>query len=209
MWFLTLVSWIAIVIQLVFIVLSVAAGLYYLAELVEEYTKVTAQVIRYLILFCLFINGLYLIFEEFPLLMVLFGILSQVVHLVILQSFPYIELSSVPFISGLLLLIVNHYYAFSYFASNYFPFSQVLGYFTISLWLIPFAFFISLSANDNVLPTTIAGSYSDESSTLINSDSADIVSHYISFGRKKKIGLLSFLNNAKESLLPQRIKRNI
>lgn len=31
--------------------------------------------------------------------------------------------------------------------------SQVLGYFTICLWIVPFALFVSLNANDNVLPT--------------------------------------------------------
>lgn len=30
---------------------------------------------------------------------------------------------------------------------------QVLGYFTICLWIVPFALFVSLNANDNVLPT--------------------------------------------------------
>ena len=31
---------------------------------------------------------------------------------------------------------------------------QVMAYFTICLWLVPFSFFVSLSANENVLPTT-------------------------------------------------------
>lgn len=32
---------------------------------------------------------------------------------------------------------------------------QVLAYFTFCLWLIPFAFFVSLSAGENVLPSTV------------------------------------------------------
>ena len=31
-----------------------------------------------------------------------------------------------------------------------------MAYFTLFLWLVPFAFFVSLSANENVLPTTAA-----------------------------------------------------
>lgn len=31
---------------------------------------------------------------------------------------------------------------------------QVLSYFTLCLWIVPFALFVSLSANDNVLPMT-------------------------------------------------------
>lgn len=34
-------------------------------------------------------------------------------------------------------------------------FSKVLAYFTICLWVIPFAFFVSLSAGENVLPSTM------------------------------------------------------
>ena len=30
---------------------------------------------------------------------------------------------------------------------------QILGFFFVCLWLVPFGFFISLSANDMVLPT--------------------------------------------------------
>lgn len=40
----------------------------------------------------------------------------------------------------------------SYFQWN-FQLFQVLGYFTVCLWIVPFALFVSLSANDNVLPT--------------------------------------------------------
>lgn len=32
---------------------------------------------------------------------------------------------------------------------------QVLAYFTICLWVIPFSFFVSLSAGENVLPSTV------------------------------------------------------
>ena len=52
MWFLYLLSWISTVLQICFVTLAIAAGLYYLAELVEEYTAMTAKVRieRYLIL---------------------------------------------------------------------------------------------------------------------------------------------------------------
>ena len=49
MWFLLVLSWFAVLIQLAFVIVSVAAGLYYLAELVEEYTVIAAKVIKYLI----------------------------------------------------------------------------------------------------------------------------------------------------------------
>ena len=55
MWFLYLLSWLATVIQICFVTLAIAAGLYYLAEMVEEYTMMTAKVI----------SNLYLLFIPF------------------------------------------------------------------------------------------------------------------------------------------------
>ena len=46
MWFLYLLSWVSTVLQICFVTLAIAAGLYYLAELVEEYTVMTAKVSR-------------------------------------------------------------------------------------------------------------------------------------------------------------------
>uniref|UniRef100_A0A7N4P3L5 Protein TEX261 n=1 Tax=Sarcophilus harrisii TaxID=9305 RepID=A0A7N4P3L5_SARHA len=59
-----------------------------------------------------------------------------------------------PLLSAVL-VVVNHYLAFQYFAEEYYPFSEVLAYFTFCLWLIPFAFFVSLAAGENILPSTV------------------------------------------------------
>lgn len=76
---------------------------------------------------------------------------------------------------------------------------QVLAYFTICLWLVPFAFFISLSANENVLPTTTGARVS-------SSEESDVVSNY--FKKKgKKYGLLSFFKYAQDSILPQKVRK--
>jgi len=125
--------------------------------------------------------------------MVLLGIISHGVHWIILQSFPYFDLTGPPFVSGVVLLLINHYIAFSFFAGDFHPFSQVLGYFTMILWLVPFAFFISLSANENILPTSMP-STSEDNINLIP--------------RRKRWGLLSFLTTAKESILPQRLNKS-
>ena len=70
----------------------------------------------------------------------------ELIH--ILHNFYY------PFFSASALVIINHYLAFNFFGEHYYPFSEVMAYFTMCLWLVPFAFFVSLSANENVLPTT-------------------------------------------------------
>lgn len=199
MWFLYILSWIALIVQVCFITVAVAAGLYYLAELVEEYTVMTKRVVWWMNVITLSFYVGFLLFEDFPTSLIVCGIISQVAHLFILKTFPFVVIASPAFIVGVIMLIINHYLAFQYFASVYYSFSEVIAYFTLCLWLVPFALFVSLSANENVLPTVA------ETRPLL--DDNDVVSNY--FSRKgKKYGLLSLFNYAKDSVLPQRNKKS-
>ncbi|KAJ1525623.1 hypothetical protein ONE63_008842 [Megalurothrips usitatus] len=197
MWFLYVLSYVALLVQILFSVISIAAGLYYLAEIVEEYTVASKKVIWWMTVVSLSIYVGFLLFEDFPISMTVCGILAHLTHLFILNSFPVVVLSSPQFLLAIVMLVVNHYLAFSYFGNVYHPFSEVIGYFTLCLWLVPFALFVSLSANENVLPTHA------ETVPLLDND---VVSNYFS-RRGKKYGLLSFFNYAKESILPQRNKK--
>ncbi|KAK3096222.1 hypothetical protein FSP39_024613 [Pinctada imbricata] len=177
-----------------------AAGLFYLAELVEEYTVMTAKIIKYMITATTIVFIGLLLFEEFPLSMIVVGLLGNIAYFFVLQTFPYFDISSPSFILSIIFVIANHYFAFSHFSSVWYPFSDVLAYFTICLWVVPFAFFVSLSANENVLPTVTEGRINSMS------DEADVVSNY--FKRKgKKYGLLSLFKYAQDSVLPQRIRK--
>lgn len=194
-----LLSWIALVIQICVITLSVAAGLFYLAEIVEEYTVLTAKIIKYMLIGTTVIFLGLLLFEDLPLYMIVLGLVGNIAYFFVLQTFPYFELMSPAFLLSIALVVVNHYFAFSYFSTVWHPFSDVLAYFTICLWLVPFAFFISLSANENVLPMTTG-------TRVSTSEESDVVSNY--FKRKgKKYGLLSFFKYAQEGILPQRTRK--
>lgn len=130
------------------------AGLYYLAELVEEYSVIAKKCINVMIvLTTLFLTGFW-VFEDLPFSLLIFGLVAQILHWVIIQTFPYVSFTSPSFILAIILVLVNHYLAFSFFGTTYHTFAEVLSYFTLCLWMVPFALFISLSANDNVLPTT-------------------------------------------------------
>ena len=89
------------------------------------------------------------------------GFFLRLVHFWLWDFFftNFLELIQIPhnlilFLSASALVIINHYLAFNFFGEHYYPFSEVMAYFTMCLWLVPFAFFVSLSANENVLPTT-------------------------------------------------------
>lgn len=194
-----LLSWFATVVQICFATLAIAAGLYYLAEIVEEYTVYTAKLIKYLTLITLGIYiGLFL-FEELSTTMILVGVVAQITHLMLLQNFPFFTMTSPSFLLSIALVVVNHYLAFQFFGQNYYPFSEVMAYFTLCLWLVPFAFFVSLSANENVLPTT------SERKPLLH-DENDVVSNYF-LRKEKRNGLLAVFNGIKESVLPTRNKK--
>ncbi|KAI2662991.1 Protein TEX261 [Labeo rohita] len=192
MWFIYLLSWLSLVVQICFVTLAI--GLYYLAELIEEYTVATSRIIKYMIMFSTAVLvGLYL-FEGFPTLMIGVGLFTNLVYFGLLQTFPYIMLTSPNFILSCALVVLNHYMAFQYFAEEYYPFSEVLAYFTICLWVIPFSFFVSLSAGENVLPSTMQ-------------QGDDVVSNYFTKGKRgKRSGILLIFSFLKEAVLPSRQK---
>ncbi|KAK2511417.1 Tex261 [Columba guinea] len=98
MWFIYVLSWLSLLIQVAFVTLAIAAGLYYLAELIEEYTVVTRRIIKYMIWFSsAVLVGLYL-FEHFPGFMVGVGLFTNLVYFGLLQTFPFIVLTSSNFI---------------------------------------------------------------------------------------------------------------
>ncbi|XP_003739629.1 protein TEX261 [Galendromus occidentalis] len=202
MLFLTLLSWISSVFQIFVLVFCLACGLYYLAELVEEFTAATARVIRCLILIVITIHIGFVVFENFPLWMMVCGLLDQGSHLLVLKTFPLVDVTSPSFIAGLVLLVYNHYQAFSYFGANYHPMSEVLAYFILCLWIVPCAFLVSLSANDSILPTT-----AERTLLVDNGDSFTSSSYFSNRGPLRKYNLLGLFKSARESVLPQRVKR--
>ncbi|XP_072624856.1 protein TEX261 isoform X2 [Canis lupus baileyi] len=124
MWFMYVLSWLSLFIQVAFITLAVAAGLYYLAELIEEYTVATSRIIKYMIWFSTAVLiGLY-VFERFPTFMIGVGLFTNLVYFGLLQTFPFIMLTSPNFILSCGLVVVNHYLAFQFFAEEYYPFSE-------------------------------------------------------------------------------------
>jgi hypothetical protein len=84
----------------------------------------------------------FLLFEDFPTSLIVCGIISQVAHLFILKTFPFVVIASPAFIVGVIMLIINHYLAFQYFASVYYSFSEVCSSFT-SIYFIRKTFLFS------------------------------------------------------------------
>lgn len=93
--------------------------------MVEEYTVMAKRVISYLILTTTVIYVLFIFMDHLPWSMVLCGLATQAMHALIMTNFPYVKFTSLGFFGGLLLLIINHFLAFQFFAQNYYTFTEV------------------------------------------------------------------------------------
>ncbi|CAG0904536.1 unnamed protein product, partial [Darwinula stevensoni] len=97
------------------------------------------------------------IFEDLPTSLIACGAAGQLCHLLILRNFPYFDFTSPAFLFGI--ENVKEKYQMGHLVSTHqirkMEPPQILAYFTVCVWLIPFAFFVSLSANENVLPSYV------------------------------------------------------
>lgn len=123
--FLYILSYLSLLVQVSFITLSIAAGLYYLAELTEEYTVVAKKVIKCLTVFTCVVYLCLMLFENLTWFMIIFGLAAQAVHFIILSEFPFVKFISVHFLGAVSLWMLNHYLAFSFFHASYYPLSEV------------------------------------------------------------------------------------
>lgn len=127
------------------------------------------------------LHALLYITDSLPFLPLLFSIIA---HLVYLQNFssswPFISLTSPKFLLSCVLVVADHFIWFFHFAAvaqdakRYRPtkhrygggslkssssnepptFMDVAAFFAICVWFVPLFLFLSLSANDNVLPSS-------------------------------------------------------
>lgn len=167
--FLALLSYVGIVIGFFLLVLAIALGLYYLSELVEEHTEPTKRLLKKAIYGIIITHILLWLFDSFPFFKIMFLVLSYLVYLQNLSKFPYVELTSPIFLASCVLVIINHFMWFNYFLHPPTPLfqeqlrqgykapvipllSEVVSFFGLCVWFVPFALFVSLSSHDNLLP---------------------------------------------------------
>ncbi|CCC69708.1 hypothetical protein NCAS_0D01270 [Naumovozyma castellii] len=166
---LQIISILGTIFGFLFLTLSIASGLYYISEVVEEHTEPTKRFLTRAIYTIVIIQTLLILLDKFPFKLSLFSIASHVLYYQNLKKFPMISLTGPTFIGSCVAVVLNHYLWFKYFNNheippqfrfdpNYVPmrranFSEVASFFAICIWFIPFALFVSLSASDYILPT--------------------------------------------------------
>jgi len=165
---LTLTAYIGGYIFLCFVAGSLATGLYYLAELVEEYSKLTAKVLKHTIQGVALTHVLVYMLDGTPLKCLLVSLAACAAHSLMLKPFPYISLTSFEFIASFALTLVQTWLWIGYFREGfhidsrtygYYTTEMVMGFFLVMVWLVPFGFLMSLSSNDGVLPSSSTGNF--------------------------------------------------
>ncbi|KAG9785586.1 DUF396-domain-containing protein, partial [Aureobasidium melanogenum] len=178
MYILPILGYIGLILGFGFLTLSIASGLYYLSELVEEHSVFSAKLLRRLIYAVIVVQILLWLVDGFPWHLVLLGVASHFVYAINLRHFPTVKLSDPFFLLSCGLVILNHWLWFRHFGEPTVPggyrgappssrrdwysappvydqptFTEIASYFGICVWLVPFALFVSLSAGENVLPS--------------------------------------------------------
>lgn len=194
------------------ITLSVAAGLYYFSEIIEENLQLTKRFLSKSILVISSILILLYLFDGFPFKLTLFTLFSNYVYNLNLRKFPNIQLSNPVFVASCLLAFLNHYLWFNHFNNPYIPtiderlspdfvppyypsFTEIASFFGICIWMFPFALFISISSNENGLPIS-ESDLSNESSSLENNEKVKKSVNLVRSLIKKSLAFLSNIFNA-------------
>eukprot|EP00741_Cyanophora_paradoxa_P008712 tig00001371_g8434.t1 len=191
---------------LVFVAVCLACGLYYLAELVEEYTSLTKRIIKYSIFGVAVVHVLLLIFDGFPFLGTAVGLGAHALYYLLLKEFPFIQLTSPVFLGGCAAMVLDHWVWFRYFQRVFYKPTHVLGFFLLCVWLVPFGYFISLSVNENVLPMP-GGAPSGSTGGGLSGDALPGAE----FARKRSsnwiMAAFQYLKRKKDTLVPARFKQ--
>lgn len=152
--------------------LSIAAGLYYFSEIIEENLQTTKRFLSKSLYVLSAILVLLALLDGFSIKLTLFSLFSYFVYSLNLKKFPNIQISNPIFIGSCLLAFLNHYLWFNYFNNPYIPsiderlapdfvppyypsFTEIASFFGICIWMFPFALFISISSNENGLPLSM------------------------------------------------------
>lgn len=92
-----LLSYVGILTHILFVTISFAAGLYYISEIVEEYSEKCKKIIKISTISTIVLYLLLAVSESFSWTMILCGLAAQLVHLAILRNFPNIKILSLEF----------------------------------------------------------------------------------------------------------------
>lgn len=163
---------------LLFAAVCLACGLFYLAELAEEYSTLTKKVLRGMILAQLGVFFMLWAYEGFSFVNCAIGFGAHVIYYQLLRTFPFMEPKSPQFILAVVAFLISNVTWHWHFRTHYdlfydyrlSPTPSIASFFLICVWMVPAGFFISLTVNDSVLPGAGIDRPSSSSASLPTGD---------------------------------------
>ncbi|EPY49753.1 Sed5 Vesicle protein Svp26 [Schizosaccharomyces cryophilus OY26] len=173
-------SYLGAILGFVGLTLSIASALYYVSEFIEEHTKLAKAFLT-----------------------------RNYVYKLNFDTFPFFSFRRLRFLLACALIIINHLLWVRFFQTHEFPgrprgvtydflgqrvatyratFSQVASFMGICVWSVPIGIFVSFTAADNALPTTIATDSSETSSYPVSSSHHQVRASNVLRQMYKKIG---------------------
>lgn len=127
-------------------------GLLYLAEIIEEHTKRTREVLRRAIQVSIGLQVLLLVVDRLPLHCIASGIAAQICYYQLLKGFPFIPLTDPKFLMSAGTLVFNHCCWMRHFMDASHSVEWICCFFFVTVWMVPFGFMLSITSVDTVLP---------------------------------------------------------
>lgn len=135
---------------------NTACGLYYLAELIEEYINTTKRVVSLAIKVEFAVHALLLV-DRLPLRCLALGVVAHIAYLRLLRRFPYIQPGSGDGLLAIVTFLVSNGLWIHHFWRSYHTVEFILAFLLATTWLVPSALFLGMAGEQSVLPG--AGGY--------------------------------------------------
>jgi hypothetical protein len=131
--------------------IGLGVGLYKAVEFIGDRTFAAKKRIEQ-IMIAISIFHVLLILRGVNFFLVLYSLSIQYVFYTLLKPYPNIQPSNPVFIAGSVMALGNHFLMLrSMILGNHYMIEMVIG-FLVAVWMTPFCFYLSLSANDMALP---------------------------------------------------------
>lgn len=127
-------------------------GLYKAVEYIEDKTYAAKKKIEQIII-TIAILHLFLLFRGVNFFLILYSLSIQGTFYTLLESYPNINPGNPTFILGSVMSLGNHFFILRAMILGKHYIIETLFSFVVFVWATPFCFFLSLSANDEALPT--------------------------------------------------------
>ena len=148
----TLLAWL---LCMVFIALGIASGLFYLAEIAEEFSVVAKRINKALVVSIAVLHLLLLVFDHLSWWRSCLSIASNTAYFQLLRDFPWVRVTSMWAILSIVCFVADNvcWYSFFMMSTGEFPFWSIVSFFVLFVWLVPLGFFVSLAVAEEQLPS--------------------------------------------------------